>query len=378
LVAHAQDAAAQLATAGAISVGADLGCAIMPGRPVQCWNRLDMYHLPETLDNGRIGVLPGDPGLVSVVASGTAVCGLDSAGAAFCWGFGPARWAPFTPEARAVPCGGNRCAEQLVPIAAGLHFRRLSPPLKTMCGVTTAGRVYCWGDNSTGAVGRAAPRGGTNRPTAIALPAALRFVAVDVSPGYQACAVSDGGELWCWGAGRLARQGPPGVHFTSVGLGYAHGCALADDGVPWCWGHINSFSGPNPFNGALGAVDSLRPGADSTGCEGRCLSRPTPVGDGHRFGTLSVGYSQVCGHTANGAAVWCWGDNGSGILGSGQRAAQLPHSAVPVRVAGERRFVAVSTGFQRACALTAAAEVYCWGSWGIGYAAPELFGTLAR
>jgi alpha-tubulin suppressor-like RCC1 family protein len=54
------------------------------------------------------------------------------------------------------------------------------------------------------------------------------------------------------------------------------------------------------------------------------------VTGGVRFAAVAAGYYHSCGLTALGAA-YCWGYNGTGLLGDGTRT----DSSVPVKVAGQ-------------------------------------------
>jgi alpha-tubulin suppressor-like RCC1 family protein len=63
------------------------------------------------------------------------------------------------------------------------------------------------------------------------------------------------------------------------------------------------------------------------------------------------------------AAIWCWGDNRFGALGIGKIAEALAQSTTPVRVAGARRYRALSafpTG-GATCALDDHGTAWCWG-----------------
>jgi alpha-tubulin suppressor-like RCC1 family protein len=72
---------------------------------------------------------------------------------------------------------------------------------------------------------------------------------------------------------------------------------------------------------------------------------------------LAVGERHACVLTEQGEA-FCWGGGESGQLGHGI----LTISEVPVRVAGDHRFVAIHAGGVQTCALTNDGDAYCWGS----------------
>jgi alpha-tubulin suppressor-like RCC1 family protein len=70
-----------------------------------------------------------------------------------------------------------------------------------------------------------------------------------------------------------------------------------------------------------------------------------------------VGERHACVLTEQGEA-FCWGGGESGQLGHGI----LTISEVPVRVAGDHRFVAIHAGGRQTCALTGDGDAYCWGA----------------
>ncbi len=71
-------------------------------------------------------------------------CGVTTAGRAFCWG-----------NNRSGQLGDGKEAGSLVPseVAGGLVFESISAGLFHTCVVTPDGAAYCWGDGSTGALG---------------------------------------------------------------------------------------------------------------------------------------------------------------------------------------------------------------------------------
>jgi alpha-tubulin suppressor-like RCC1 family protein len=180
--------------------------------------------------------------------------------------------------------------------------------------------------------------------------------AVAVSAGYQddeTCALLAGGRVACWGAngsGQLGagRRGDcprPVVvggiaHAVSIAAGGQHACAVIAGGAVYCWGHNNL--------GQLGTASTR----DST-VPRRVRGLPGPA----RAVAVSP-RSYSCAAMVSGA-VFCWGINSKAQLGSGRAGGARP---VPVRVAGVRRAVAITTGIAHACVLLArGAGAECWG-----------------
>lgn len=77
---------------------------------------------------------------------------------------------------------------------------------------------------------------------------------------------------------------------------------------------------------------------------------------------LHASGNHTCGLKTDGS-LWCWGDNGSGQLGS---ETQTTTVAIPTPVTGQRTFARVATSngnpTRSMCALTSAGAAYCWGA----------------
>jgi alpha-tubulin suppressor-like RCC1 family protein len=99
------------------------------------------------------------------------------------------------------------------------------------------------------------------------------------------------------------------VQAVVLAAGGAHTCALTAGGDAWCWG--------SDSNGQLGR-----------GSIGGSSSTPAPVSGGLKFIALSAGGAHTCGVTLDGS-IYCWGANASGQLGDGS----TTDRGAPVRVA---------------------------------------------
>lgn len=92
-------------------------------------------------------------------------------------------------------------------------------------------------------------------------------------------------------------------------------------------------------------------------CVAACDDSTAPGGSTPiAFESLIGGDVHVCGLTGDGVA-YCWGDNGSGQLGTGDSADHFD----PTPVAGDLRFESIHTSFQHTCGVTAQGIAYCWG-----------------
>jgi hypothetical protein len=94
-----------------------------------------------------------------------------------------------------------------------------------------------------------------------------------------------------------------GHHFTTISAGLQHTCAIDTIGDAYCWGD-NTF------------------GAVGTGGTGASVSAPVPVVGGHHFTSIAAGNQYTCGVVLEpvvrgNTAVYCWGSNSFGGLGTG-------------------------------------------------------------
>ena len=143
---------------------------------------------------------------LATIDAGTAYnCGLDAGGTAFCWGLG----APIGNAAAQQGNGTFSSSNVPLPVVGGLSFTFLDAHphnwvLAHTCGITTSGDTYCWGDNTTGQLG--APSSDTcsfsgdfdcsTSPLEVLGHHQFSSVAVGIQ---HTCGVTVAGRAFCWG-----------------------------------------------------------------------------------------------------------------------------------------------------------------------------------
>ncbi len=220
------------------------------------------------------------------------------------------------------------------------------------CALDANGYVYCWGLNSSAAVGIGSNTSYVAYPTLVTgLPGPARFVA---SQGNHTCTVLQTGGVMCWGLNDYGQigNGASGARVTEpadvVGLaaeavtiatGIYHSCAILRDGRIQCWGD-NTF------------------GQLATGAAAGFETAPTaPMSLTEPAVSLLAGWMHTCA-LLKGGTVQCWGGNSVGQLGNGTFATSQPY---PSEVEGLTGVRSISGGPRHNCAVLAAGDVWCWG-----------------
>ena len=257
-----------------------------------------------------------------------------------------------------VVCASTPCVTQ---IAAGeRHF----------CALLSDGTVRCWGTDTSGSLGRGELGGGTDAGIG---PQAVAGItnATQISAGAQSnttCVRDAEGDVWCWGDNSDAQLGlgdrdsdahptPTQVALVSqvarVDVGQANACAITDSGKVYCWGANDSrqLARPdsNSFYEGVGLAElgdhqisriilaqyssfavtkdgqllgwgraSGRQSSLSSN-EGSAIPVPLPSLSGVTRAATSGFVSGSGGHqcAVAGGSVYCWGDNTRGELGTG-------------------------------------------------------------
>lgn len=323
-----------------IFAGNNYTCAIASDGIAYCWGKNNLGQLGDgTFVNKLVptaismsGALAGKR-LLSMAASGGAehTCAIASDQRAYCWGSNGSG-----------QLGNNSTINSSTPVAVVYSGALKDKTIKSIstsgiightCVIASDSQAYCWGNNNLGLLGD-----GTTNTSYVPVPVmrsgllAGKIIS-DISTGdNNTCLISSDGFLYCWGANSSGAVGdgtvidklvPTAVDTSGVLSGkklskiYAgggnngHPCVVASSDV-YCWGY-----------GGLGALgngstnnSSVPVGIDKTG-----------ILNGKNIIMMSVGADHVC-TIASDKYSYCWGWGGDGQLGNGTSVRSL----VPVRV----------------------------------------------
>jgi alpha-tubulin suppressor-like RCC1 family protein len=188
-----------------------------------------------------------------------------------------------------------------------------------VCGLQAPGSLWCWGRNALSVLGTGTDQPGQIRtPTRIGTDADWSLVS---SGQLSNCGIRSPGTLWCWGdnssyalglGDTTLRPAPTrvgtGSDWMSVSVDTFHGCGIRRPGTLWCWGRNDEGQVGMPFTG--GAVTT-----------------PTRIGTRSDWAQVSVGRFHSCARATD-QTVWCTGDNPDGRLGTGNTTRPYAFTAI--------------------------------------------------
>lgn len=268
------------------------------------------------------------------------------------------------------------------------------------CALASGG-LWCWGSNFSGQLGQGTVGPGAELSTPTRVGALASWTRLGL--GDDHLCVAAGAALSCWGDNEDAQIGFadhmnryfPTLVTSATGpwarlegpTGGDHTCTLDPAGVVACMGQ-NDYGqlgvGDNsersvltPWSGTWRSVGgghhfSCGVGTDGTlACTGRNTlgqlglgtsgvgfdtNAPTRVGTDTTWTLTAVGYEHACALRGAGE-LWCWGDGSDADLGLGSRTS----STVPARVGAEADWSAIALGSGHSCGIRAGGELHCWG-----------------
>lgn len=284
---------------------------------------------------------------VAVSAGGFFTCARRATGRLYCWGadsFGAiGNGVPNSNVAAPVEVAGSRT-----------DWRQLSAGANHVCARRSTGRLYCWGNDGAAALGNGSGSGSASSPVEVA---GSRTDWASVSAGFAStCALRTSRRLFCWGFdgfGALGRgpgaqvgQSPAEVSgartdWAAVSVGGDQVCARRTTGNLFCWGRNN--------RGQVG-----------NGTTGANVESPAQVaGNRTDWRQIGMGEQTSCARRSDGH-LFCWGADFTGQLGNG--VPDPDNSPTPVEVAGGASdWGAVDGGFAHLCARRSASSLFCWG-----------------
>lgn len=120
-----------------VGAGSQHTCGLDENGAAFCWGRNTVGLLGDGSEfdssTPTAVLMPDGVAFASISVGFNVSCGLDSEGAAYCWGFNLWGELGATNVLRPTPVGGS------------LRFSKIVPGFFTSCGITLERRVYCWG-----------------------------------------------------------------------------------------------------------------------------------------------------------------------------------------------------------------------------------------
>jgi alpha-tubulin suppressor-like RCC1 family protein len=277
-------------------------CGLSTGGQAWCWG--NGYYGQR--GDGQEGYTDGEPTPQAVVGGHTFTtlsagfehaCALDEGGKAWCWGNNT--YGQLGNDERVIVYGEPVPVE----VVGGLTFKQISAGRDATCAITPDDLLYCWGDNEIGQFGDGAGAPGLMVPHPVPAGGGMRYRDIALGDSHV-CGITTAGEAFCWGEDHYGELGtgvaevgddvPMKVAaaqtFTDIGVGSYHTCAVATDGVAWCWG----------FNrvGQLGRAEKESFDPNPV---------PEPVVSAVRFaGSMEGGFQHTCAIGTDDKA-YCWG-----------------------------------------------------------------------
>jgi alpha-tubulin suppressor-like RCC1 family protein len=359
-----------------VSFFGDTSCALSGAGNVYCWGDNSDGQLGNNTTTNSLTPLQvlgvGGAGFLSnmnyVFAGNAMSCAVSTASNVYCWGgnssgqLGNNTTIDSHTPVEVLGVGATGFLSGIKTASAG--------GVSYACALSTTQNVYCWGSNGHGNLGNNTTTD-SNTPVEVLGVGGTGFLSniVSIQAGQQStCAVSSAGNVYCWGDDSLSSLGDNdassqsntpvevlgvgGVGFlsgiTSLGGGSYSFCALSNAQNVYCWGwNSNGQLGNNTTTSAATPVEVLSVGGAFD------LSGISSIGPGE---------ISVCAVTTAGNSV-CWGANTDGNLGNNS----TTDSSTPVEVNGVggtgilSTVVSVSSGFTTSCSLVVSGNVYCWG-----------------
>lgn len=301
-------------------------CGIATDQRAYCWgsNGSGQLGVGDTAPRTSPTAISGDIRFASLSGGVERTCGIAVDGTAYCWG--------DNTDGR-VGIGGGSSGGVTVPsrvqIPEGAKVRQLQAGATAACAVTINDQAYCWGTNRLGQLGSSAvPGGHVGDFSDVPVPVDGGFLTKQIATmGPKTCLLTTAGKAYCFGNNSVFELGastgkpcdagtkscsllPVAVNtqevFESLSALWFGNCGLTADHRALCWGMDFEES----FGVPLGAIGSC----PAQGASDPCTAIPTQGAAG--LVTITGYRGTQCAMKADGHAI-CWGGNAFGQRGWG-------------------------------------------------------------
>lgn len=236
------------------------------------------------------------------------------------------------------------------------------------CALRASGKVYCWGDNASGQLGRQSTTPATT-PTPGPVSQIINVARIAAGVNFV-CALLTDHTVWCWGSnfvdqlGHPVAQDAPNTYRATpsqvagltdvdeLAVGASHVCVRKHDKSVFCWGA--NYSNQLGYDNAGDVICGTQ----------ACNPTPKKVA-GVTADQIAVGLGHSCARV--GTTAICWGSNESAQLGhaGGQNGDVMTGGFFSNPTPTAASATGISALFASAndtCMLDGTQSVSCWGS----------------
>jgi cysteine-rich repeat protein len=231
---------ADLESARTIAAGSHTSCAIKNDGTLWCWGTVALGGNVNQFQR-RTPIRVGQHDNIEKVSisENRTICYITAEAQMFCVGDNDRQ-----------TLAGRRCWDTPCAVGPAGAFE-VALGSRHTCLLLGDGRVFCWGYNREGNLGRNTTST-RDTPTPAEIYRASGFAAIGAGGGQRTCALHRAGTVYCWGAGgtdqgwlgnnqRVAYSDRPLAVYglseaTQLAVGVSHACATRQNGSVWCWG----------------------------------------------------------------------------------------------------------------------------------------------
>lgn len=361
-------------TYSSLQAGNDDGCALSTGGALYCWGADNYNQLQDGGDDSTDNI-PNSVDLSTTLGANTIVayaggngteCVLTSASTIYCWGYGG--FGQLGDDSTDNDTGAP-VEVRFTGAYSGTLISLVGGGDQSFCALTSAGQVWCWGDNVDGELGDGNTTDADEANQVVAN-GVLNGVTVSAIAGYSDvfCALDAGGDAFCWGDDADGALGD--VNLYNANTGYtaysdvpvqvtvnegtmvryiapadSHSCFIDSNGTLWCWGANTD------------GIDGL---GDTTN---QVTPAEVPSVSSVEFHSITSSDTESCA-TSTSYVLYCWGDEpvGDGYFNGFQESPEIISGG---DISGQSVSEVSATNYGT-CALDSYGSVYCWGNNGLG------------
>ncbi len=233
-------------TFASITAGFYHACGLTSGGAAYCWgaNNYGQLGHGDTVTSATPVPIQGGLTFRSLSAGYGYTCGIASDSTGYCWGQNYYGYLGNPTNYNVSPSTPNPAP---LPVSGGLHFRQLTANVGLgnahTCGIDSSGAAWCWGNDNYGQLGDGSVY--TASATPVPVGGGLVFASISVG-GHQTCGITNDGNGYCWGqaVGSNTPWTTPqpwgGSDVLTFSLGDAHGLLLTTGIVAYGWGSNQS------------------------------------------------------------------------------------------------------------------------------------------